>query len=111
MFCAFEGPPRIIRLHGVGRVRLPGDEAYAELEGRFPSRRNARAIIDVDVRRISDSCGYQVPLMSFVAERTQLDEWTDKRDDEAIAAYHVEKNSFSIDGLPALAPSPDAGVR
>ena len=26
MFCAFDGPPKIVRLHGRGRVVRPGDE-------------------------------------------------------------------------------------
>src|SRR5919205_4492454 len=31
MLCAFSGPPRILRLHGRGRVQLPGEPRYEEL--------------------------------------------------------------------------------
>src|SRR5919107_2208162 len=31
MLCSFEGPPRILRLHGRGEVLLPGDERYGTL--------------------------------------------------------------------------------
>src|SRR6187549_1968586 len=31
MFCAFEGPPRILRLHGEGEYVRPGDDGFDEL--------------------------------------------------------------------------------
>src|SRR3954463_16588762 len=31
MLCAFEGPPRILRLHGTGEVVLVGDERFGAL--------------------------------------------------------------------------------
>src|SRR5215213_10194283 len=31
MLCAFDGPPRILRLHGRGEALLPGDERYDAL--------------------------------------------------------------------------------
>ncbi len=106
MFCAFEGPPKIVRLHGRGRAVLPGDPDWAELAGRFPSHRGARAVVDVEVERVSDSCGYAVPLMRFEGERGLLDEWTARRSDEDISAYQRRKNAESIDGLPALPTVP-----
>ena len=42
MFCAFEGPPRIVRLHGTGRVLLPGDPDFGEIRPR--SRRVALSV-------------------------------------------------------------------
>src|SRR5262245_21635577 len=36
MFCAFEGPPRILRLHGRGTIVLPGDSRFATLCKLFP---------------------------------------------------------------------------
>jgi hypothetical protein len=53
MFCAFTGKPRIVRLHGRGTVRRPGDDAFDELAGLFPSLPGARSVIDVDVTRVS----------------------------------------------------------
>src|SRR6266496_3080449 len=70
MLCAFDGPPRILRLHGEGDVVFPENPRFAELEQRcafenlsIPEAR--RAIIVVEVARVADSCGYGVPLMSF----------------------------------------------
>jgi len=79
MFCAFEGPPRIIRLHGRGTAVSPGDHGFDDLATRFPPRPGIRSVIVVEVTRVADSCGYAVPLMSFEGERSRLDEWADKR--------------------------------
>jgi hypothetical protein len=62
MLCAFEGPPRIVRFHGYGTVVTRDEIGFESLlaEGGFedPSLPEARrSIIDVDVRRVSDSCG------------------------------------------------------
>jgi hypothetical protein len=43
--------------------------------------------------------------MELVEERETLDRVWQTRDDERIAAYHVEKNTASLDGLPGLAPA------
>ena len=111
MLCAFEGPPRILRLHGRGEVALAGDPEFAALleRARFdePAAPEARrAVIVVDVERISDSCGYGVPLMAFAGVRQHQDAWAAKKlrtgGPGALADYQAEKNSTSIDGLPAL---------
>lgn len=104
MFCAFEGPPRIVRLHGQGEVVVRGARGYDELEACFepPNTTGARAVIVVTVERISDSCGYAVPLMTFEAHRTQLDDWATRKGDEGIRDYWREKNTASLDGLPAI---------
>lgn len=105
MFCAFDGLPRITRLHGRGSVIQPGDERYAELAARFPAHKGTRAIIHVSVNRVSTSCGYAVPFFDFRQQRDQLDRWAEAKSTDELAAYRVKKNSQSIDGLPAL----DAG--
>lgn len=102
MFCAFEGPPRIVRLHGHGNLVLPGGPDFADLAARFPAHPSTRAFIRVEVERISDSCGYGVPLMSFVRHRDNLDHWAGTKGPEGLVAYRAEKNRVSIDGLPAL---------
>jgi len=102
MLCSFEGPPKILRLHGRGRVLEPQDDDFAELRPRFPADPKARSIIRVDVERISDSCGYGVPVMSYEADRTLLRQWAEKKGNEKLEAYQIEKNAESIDGLPAL---------
>ena len=102
MFCAFDGRPRIIRLHGRGRVVLPADAEFASLIGRFTEHPGVRSIIAVDVERVSDSCGYGVPTMSYDSDREVLDLSNAKRGDDGLADYRARKNATSIDGLPAL---------
>ena len=104
MWCAFSGPPKIVRLHGRGRVVLPGDAGFAELRPRFAKEREkaVRSIIVVDVARTSDSCGYSVPNLEFVADRDILDLHQEKRPAEYYVEYAHTKNATSIDGLPAL---------
>ena len=106
MWCAFSGPPKIVRLHGSGRVVLTDDPEFAELRPRFAKEREkaVRSIIVVDVQRTSDSCGYSVPNLEFVADRDILDLHQDKRPEEYFVEYGRSKNATSIDGLPALQP-------
>jgi len=105
MFCAFTGPPRIVRVHGKGRVVQKGDPEFAELAARFPGADGigVRSVIVVEARRISDSCGYAVPLMGFDAHRTTLDEWAARKGGDGVTEYWAEKNAASLDGLPGLA--------
>ncbi len=104
MFCAFEGPPRIVRLHGRGAVLRPGDDGFDTLLGAFdPPEHAFRSLIRVDVERISDSCGFGVPLMSFEGRRSQYDDWVDSQvRKSSLEAYVAEENAESIDGLPAI---------
>jgi len=102
MFCAFDGPPRIVRLQGKGRVVRQGDAEWAALSERFDEHRGQRAVIVVDCDRIADSCGYSVPLFDYVGQRSKLTEWADHRTDEELETYRSTKNARSIDGLPAF---------
>jgi predicted pyridoxine 5'-phosphate oxidase superfamily flavin-nucleotide-binding protein len=107
MFCAFEGPPNIVRLHGTGRVLAVGDpgfdEAVAEFGEAGTSRRlQLRAVITVDVARVADSCGFSVPFMEYREERTLLDRWADNKTPADLGAYHAKKNATSLDDLPGL---------
>jgi hypothetical protein len=102
MFCAFEGPPRIVRLHGRGQVVLPGDDEWEELIARFPPQPGSRSVIRIAVERISDSCGFGVPFMQYVGERGQLADWAGRKSEEELAEYRRKKNAVSIDGLPGL---------
>ena len=113
MFCAFEGPPRIVRLHGRGEYVLAGDPRYdeliaeRELSADVPDEAR-RAVVIVSLTRVSDSCGYGVPLMSFAGTRPHTRAWAEKRlrtgGPDALIAYQQEKNARSIDGLPAVEP-------
>jgi hypothetical protein len=102
MFCAFEGPPRILRLHGRGEVVEPGDAAWEALASRLPSPPQARAIVRARVERIADSCGYGVPLYAFEGQRTQLAAWAERKGEAGLRAYVEEHGARSIDGLPGL---------
>jgi hypothetical protein len=102
MFCAFDSPPNIVRLFGSGTVHLPDSGVFEELRPLFPARRAIRSIITADLERVQDSCGFGVPRMEFNEDRSWLDTWAANRTDEDIAEYWIEKNSVSIDGLPAL---------
>ncbi|GIH91058.1 pyridoxamine 5'-phosphate oxidase family protein [Planobispora siamensis] len=102
MFCAFSGPPKILRLYGTGRVVVPDDPGFQDLIKLFGSHPGVRSIIVVDCERIADSCGYAVPFMSFDQERTLLDEWAGRKDTQARRAYRAKKNRESIDGIPGL---------
>lgn len=102
MFCAFVGKPRIVRLHGRAQVCLRDTQPYAALAPAFGDFVGARSIIEVTVERISDSCGFGVPTMSYVADRRTLVATHDSDGAEAVAAYWATHNQRSIDGLPAL---------
>ena len=110
MFCAFEGPPRIVRLHGRARVALPGTSTFAEAQSIFPGGEGVgvRSVVTVDLERVSDSCGYGVPLMEFREHRPTMDQWSERKGREGITAYWSEKNAASIDGLPGLEPDGDS---
>ncbi|MGB9363034.1 MAG: pyridoxamine 5'-phosphate oxidase family protein [Candidatus Sulfotelmatobacter sp.] len=102
MFCAFQGPPNILRLHGHGRVVEPHEPEFAALAENFATRENVRSIIIVELTRVTDSCGYGVPLFHYQGEREQLATWARKKGPEGLQAYREQKNERSIDGLPGL---------
>lgn len=102
MFCAFEGPPRIVRVHGTGDVLEPSDEAFERLREQFDDYPGVRAIIRIRASRISDSCGYGVPLYDYRGERDQLQRWATSKGEDGVAKYRREKNAESLDGLPSL---------
>jgi hypothetical protein len=91
MLCAFEGPPRVVRLHGRGEVNAAADPGAG-----------VRAVVRVRVARISDSCGYGVPLMEYAGERPQRGLWLERKGTDGIRAYVRDRNATSIDGLTAF---------
>ena len=100
LFCAFEGPPKIVRLSGRGTVLQAHHPSFDELVAQFPRR--TRAVIRIAIDRIADSCGYGVPRYRYEGDRPQLLEWAERKGGEGIAAYQREKNVHSIDGMPGL---------
>ena len=102
MLCAFDGPPRIVRLFGTGTAHPLGADRFAELATRFPELPGARSIVELEVDRIQSSCGYAVPFMAFDRERPTLRQWAERKTPEDLRDYWAAKNAASIDGLPAL---------
>ncbi|GGR30041.1 pyridoxamine 5'-phosphate oxidase [Streptomyces cinereoruber] len=109
MWTSFSGPPTVVRVHGSGEVVLRDDPRWSELFARFPAEAvegqgSARAIVLVRARRISDSCGFAVPLMEYREDRTLHAEYFNRKSDEEFNAYCEGKEHIasSLDGLPAL---------
>jgi hypothetical protein len=101
MFCAFEGPPTILRLYGQGRLLRKGSAGYAELLPEFgPELPGSRQIIVLDVDLVQTSCGYAVPLLEYRGDRPGLIRWAEAKGQDGIEAYWRERNTRSIDGLP-----------
>lgn len=102
MFNSYGPRPRIVRLHGQGSVHLPGEPAFEEVVALKPQHPSTRAVITVDITRISDSCGWGVPVMELVGERDLIRQHAEKKGPEGLDAYRAQKNALSIDGLPGL---------
>jgi len=100
MFCAFDGPPNILRLYGAGRTVLPKDAEWEALAELFALPLATRQIIVADIHKVQTSCGFSVPLYEYAGERDHADKWAEKKGSEGLEAYRQEKNRISIDGLP-----------
>jgi hypothetical protein len=101
MFCAFEGPPRIVRVHGRAEVVEPDSAGWSRWRPLFPTFKGDRALIVIRAVRISASCGYGVPLMEYRGERSQMDAWADHKGPDGLVEYRRQHN-VSLDGLPGL---------
>ncbi len=102
MFCAFEGRPRIVRLHGRATVLEPGDPDFARLRPLFPDLPGTRSIVRAAIYRIADSCGYAVPLYEYRGQRDQLVQYAERLGPDALQASRQERNAHSLDGLPGV---------
>ena len=100
MFCAFDGPPNILRVYGRGRTILPGSEQWASLAAHFPHYPGARQIIVAGIHRVQTSCGFGVPRYSYEGQRDLLDRWAETQGADGLVTYRLEKNARSIDDLP-----------
>jgi hypothetical protein len=108
MWCAFSGPPNILRVHGRGEPVFRDDPRFPELLAHFPSldpsRHGLRAIIVVTAELIRDTCGYAVPFMSYEGDRPLHGSRFERETDETLDAYFQKKEHVgeSLDGLPGL---------
>jgi hypothetical protein len=106
MFCSFDKAPRIVRLHGQGRVAEVGAPEFEALLPHFKIMPGMRAIIVMDVQRIADSCGFGVPYYEFKGERTTLTDYWERKGDVGVCDYQRQNNVHSLDGLPGLPNTP-----
>ena len=69
------------------RVVRPGEAGFDDLYAGFDveAEHGLRSVIVVEVERVSDSCGYAVPLMDYVGDRTLLTQWAQRKTDMAMA--------------------------
>lgn len=107
MWCAFEGPPMILRVYGSARTIHPEDLEWDECTTRLPASVGARQYFSIDIDLVQTSCGYAVPLMEYREDRTALTRWAEKKGDEGLREYWTEKNAESLDGMPSK-PRTDA---
>ncbi|MFF9352230.1 pyridoxamine 5'-phosphate oxidase family protein [Streptomyces sp. NPDC014734] len=121
MWCAFQGPPNIVRVHGRGEPVFRDDPRFGPLLGHFPhvdpGPHGLRAIIVVRAELIRDTCGYAVPFMAYEEDRPLHAQRFAREDDVSLDAYFHKKEHIatSIDGLPGLPlplpamPGPERG--
>ncbi|AUY48068.1 MULTISPECIES: pyridoxamine 5'-phosphate oxidase family protein [Streptomycetaceae] len=107
MWCAFDGPPTVVRVHGQGEPVFRDDARFGDLLGHFDAEADGsalRAIVLVKAERVSDSCGFAVPLMDYRSDRDLHEQYFDRKTDEEFNTYCEGKQYIgtSIDGLPAL---------
>jgi hypothetical protein len=103
MFCAFEGKPLIMRLYGTGQAHGFGSERFDALREHFPGIDvPVRGIIELEITRVQDSCGWAVPNYEFKGDRSRLLEHNQKRTQAAFTERRLETNLKSVDGLPGL---------
>ncbi|MBX2905820.1 MAG: pyridoxamine 5'-phosphate oxidase family protein [Taibaiella sp.] len=100
MFCAFDGPPNILRIYGTGYTVLPSHADWPEVSGTFGELPGVRQIIVVDVAQVQTSCGYTVPLYEYAGERDHMWKWVEKKGADGLETYRKDNNLASIDGLP-----------
>lgn len=104
MFCAFEGPHLILRLHGQGEVIEPHHPDFDALCARFESSAGARSVIRVTLDRVGESCGMGVPHYEYLGQREELPMHYAGRTKEQLRDYVTKRNHSSLDDLPGLSP-------
>jgi hypothetical protein len=102
MFCGFDGPPKIVRFHGIGEYCLPDSVGFKEVAASFTLLPGTRGIVRCKTLRISDSCGFSVPLYDFREQRDTLVRWAESKGPDGVREYQSSRNGKSIDGLPGI---------
>jgi Pyridoxamine 5'-phosphate oxidase len=91
MLCAFEGPPKIVRVHGRARAIPLGQAEFDYLRELFPDYPGARSVVKVEISRVAQSCGYGVPLFRYEGQRTQLRRWAESKGAEGLGKLSPEQ--------------------
>ncbi|MGW0768066.1 pyridoxamine 5'-phosphate oxidase family protein [Streptomyces sp. NPDC002676] len=108
MWCAFQGPPNIVRVHGRGEPVFRDDPRFGGLLSRFPDidhrTHGLRAVIVVHAELVRDSCGFAVPFMAYEEDRDLHGKRFAREDDTSLSTYFEKKEhvATSLDGLPGL---------
>jgi len=108
MWCAFQGPPNIVRIHGKGEPVFRDDPRWGDLVGKFAqvdtTLHGLRAVIVVHADLIRDTCGYAVPFMTYDEDRDLHARRFAREDDNSLNTYFEGKQhiAVSLDGLPGL---------
>jgi hypothetical protein len=100
MFCSFDESPKILRLYGIGYTVLPGQAEWADLSPHFTIYPSTRQLIVADITQAQTSCGFGVPRYDYRGERDHHFQWAEAKGPDGLAAYRLENNSRSLDGLP-----------
>ncbi|WP_036301973.1 pyridoxamine 5'-phosphate oxidase family protein [Methylotenera sp. L2L1] len=100
MFCAFDGPPLILRLYGSARVVHIKDDDWNDLFSHFNPLPGARQIFDLSIELVQTSCGMAVPRYDHIEGRELLSDWAKKKGEDGLMAYWEDKNQSSIDNIP-----------
>lgn len=99
MFCAYEGPPMILRLYGQAKAIHRNDAQWETLYLTFKPLPGARQIFVLTIDMVQTSCGMSVPFYEYQGEREQLNQWAEKKSQGGINEYWEKKNQTSLDGI------------
>jgi len=100
MFCSFDAVPNILRLYGKGHTVLPLDKEWEKLAPNFTIYPSTRQIIVAEITKVQTSCGFGVPMYEYLGERPQHFAWAEHKGSSGLDEYMMEKNLYSMDGLP-----------
>ena len=103
MFCAFTGPPQIMRLYGTGTSVGWENAEFEDLISQYyggSKPLGTRQIMRLKFDLVQTSCGYGVPLFEYKGDRNAIENWHENTGPDGIQSYWEQKNLSSIDGLP-----------
>ena len=103
MFCAFTGPPQIMRLYGTGTSVGWENAEFEDLISQYyggSKPLGTRQIMRLKFDLVQTSCGYGVPLFEYKGDRNAIENWHENKGPDGIQSYWEQKNLSSIDGLP-----------